>query len=181
MSSRIAVQACNYFRSEIQKMALNELDSFIYKFKNLWQTGRNASLSLKSNYGKVEAHLGVELGEAFAPVFQRSKNGPSRQKRRERRAAARNAGKAKQPVNVKEDTAVEASTSSTDTGILTTQNAENTAENGGVEMNLGTKVVKDKMNSVPTLFIMRILSIMMLLLRRFCWKLLVKRLWMKTL
>ena len=46
-------------------------------------------------------------------------------------------------MNVKDDTAVEASRGSTDTGILTTQNAENTAENGGVEMNLGTKVAKD--------------------------------------
>ena len=88
-------------------MAHKELDSFFLKFKNLWQAGWNAKLSLKSNEGKAEAHLSVELGDA--PVIQRSRNGPSRQRRRERRAAARKAEKATERVNVDTIVAVEAS------------------------------------------------------------------------
>jgi hypothetical protein len=42
-------------------MAHKELASFFLKFKNLWQAGWNAKLSLKSNEGKAEAHLSVEL------------------------------------------------------------------------------------------------------------------------
>ena len=63
--------------------------------QNLWRSGRNASLSLKSNGGKAEVHLSVELGDA-PPVashgyFQQSRDGPSRQRRRETRAKAREA------------------------------------------------------------------------------------------
>ena len=74
-------------------MAL-EIDSFILKFKNLWQAGRNADLSIKSSNGKVEVSLSVQLGDA-PPLPARHQlhpsNGPSRQRRRVRRAAAREA------------------------------------------------------------------------------------------
>ena len=45
------------------------MDSFILKFRNLWQAGWNAKLSLESIHGKVEVNLSVELGDA--PVFLR--------------------------------------------------------------------------------------------------------------
>ena len=51
-------------------MAHKELASFFLNFKNLWQAGWNAKLSLKSNEGKAEAHLSVELWDA--PVIQQS-------------------------------------------------------------------------------------------------------------
>ena len=133
MSQTLAAQAFNCFRSEIQKMAQNELDSFIFKFKNLCQAGWNATLSLKSNCGKVEAHLSVELGEAFAPVTKQSKNGPSQQRRRERRAAAREAAEAHEQVDVENDVAEGAPN-----GL--NENAENTTENGGVGIEKDTKV-----------------------------------------
>ena len=41
-------------------MAQTELDSFVLKFKNLWRSERNASLSIK----KSDVHLSVELGDA---------------------------------------------------------------------------------------------------------------------
>ena len=72
------------------KMAHNEIDSFILKFRNLWQAGWNAKLSLESISGKIEVNLSVELGDA--PVCQRPKTSPSRQRRRARRAAARDVG-----------------------------------------------------------------------------------------
>ena len=72
-------------------MALCELDSFVLKFKNLWQAGRNANLTIKTIGGKVEANLSVELGDApVLPIhFKYKKSSPSRQRRRDRRAAAR--------------------------------------------------------------------------------------------
>ena len=42
-------------------MALQELDSFVFKFKNLCKSGRNANLINKHNSGKTEVHLSVEL------------------------------------------------------------------------------------------------------------------------
>ena len=80
-------------------MARAEIDSFILKFKNLLLSGRNATLLIKSNAGKAEVNLSVELGEIPPPPdqqhFQRSRNGPSRQRRRLRRAAERTASNAK--------------------------------------------------------------------------------------
>ena len=72
-------------------MAISELDSFIMKFKNLWQAGRNANLTIKTIDGKVEANLSVELGDppVLSRHFQYNKSSPSRQRRRDRRASAR--------------------------------------------------------------------------------------------
>ena len=42
-------------------MAMLEIDSFYVKFKNLLLSGRNAILTIKSNDGKAEVNLHVEL------------------------------------------------------------------------------------------------------------------------
>ena len=47
-------------------MARKEIDSFILKFKNLLLSGRNATLVLKSNAGKAEVNLSVELGDVLS-------------------------------------------------------------------------------------------------------------------
>ena len=74
-------------------MAKAEIDSFILKFKNLLISGRNATLVIKSNAGKAEVSLNVELGQVLPPhvqhQHQRSRDGPSRQRRKLRRAEAR--------------------------------------------------------------------------------------------
>ena len=72
-------------------MARAEIDSFILKFKNLLLTGRSATLILKSNAGKAEVNLNVEVGHVHPPSgqHQKSRSGPSRQRRRLRRAAQR--------------------------------------------------------------------------------------------
>ena len=70
-------------------MALQEFDSFICKFKNLLKAGRSTSLRMTSSAGKAEVHLSVELDDAplVTLLHPRSRNGPARKRRREKRAA----------------------------------------------------------------------------------------------
>ena len=75
-------------------MADLELDSFYVKFKNLVYSGKDANLTIKSEAGKVSVILSLDLGPVhhgrhghLSP--QRSRNGLSRQRRREKRAADR--------------------------------------------------------------------------------------------
>ena len=42
-------------------MAGLEMDSFVMKFKSLWNAGRNATLNLETIAGKVKVSLSVEL------------------------------------------------------------------------------------------------------------------------
>ena len=82
-------------------MINNELDSFISKFKQLWQAGLDAHLVVESKAGKAWVHLHVPLGEAFGLAHEvpksklRNKNSPSRQRRWARREAVRIAEAAK--------------------------------------------------------------------------------------
>ena len=81
------------------KMPYSELDSFILKFKHLWHSGVNCHLDVHSHAGQAWANLNVQLGHAPGPLHHqlpphfptspRSKNTPSRQRRRARRAAQR--------------------------------------------------------------------------------------------
>ena len=70
-------------------MALSEIDSFVFKFKNLLYLEKDATMTFKSEAGKVSVCLSVELGHALSSPRRTPRNGPSRQRRRERRAAAR--------------------------------------------------------------------------------------------
>ena len=72
-------------------MAYVELDSFYFKFKNLLYAGRDATLNLKSENGRALVTLSLDLGHVLDQdqYTMRSRNGPSRQRRRDRRAAAR--------------------------------------------------------------------------------------------
>ena len=74
-----------------------ELDSFIGKLKQLWQSGKDARLHVETHAGEAWASLHVKLGHGQGhqhqhkekPHLPRNRNGPSRQRRRARRAAAR--------------------------------------------------------------------------------------------
>ena len=75
-----------------------EIDSFVMKFKNLWRAGRNASLTIKANAGKALVNLSVELEHhadcdhpQHVNLHNGSRNGPARQRRRQKRAATREA------------------------------------------------------------------------------------------
>ena len=98
-------------------MAKAEIDSFILKFKNLLLSGRNATLVLKSNAGNAEVSLNVDLGQVppppAQPVHHRSRDGPSRQRRRLRRAQAR-ATEAEEVSDAQVETAAQAEDSETD-------------------------------------------------------------------
>ena len=87
-------------------MARDEIDSFIVKFKGLLLSGRNATLVIKSNAGKAEVSLNVVLGDVTPPPDQhlrQSRNGPSRQRRRCRRAEARKASNAEEAKKASDD------------------------------------------------------------------------------
>ena len=70
-----------------------ELDSFYVKFKNLLRAGKDASLTIKSESGRAVVSLSVDLGHVFSEPGlhhpQQPRNGPGRQRRREKRAANR--------------------------------------------------------------------------------------------
>ena len=72
-------------------MAQFELYSFYVKFKNLLLSEQDATLTLKSESGRAVISLCVDLGHVLSrpdPPKQ-PRNGPSRQRRREKRAAVR--------------------------------------------------------------------------------------------
>ena len=78
-------------------MAIPIIDSFMTKFKSLLSSGHSAQLFIETKAGKPRISLHVELPQSPPqPVhghreqtYVRSRNGPSRQRRREKRAAAR--------------------------------------------------------------------------------------------
>ena len=74
-----------------------EIDTFIFKFKQLWKSGLIAHLDLDTKDGQAWVGLRVRLGHAPGPLHQqenfhypqRTRNCPSRLRRRARRAAER--------------------------------------------------------------------------------------------
>ena len=79
-----------------------ELDTFIGKFKQIWKSGQSAHLHIETNDGQAWVCFCYHLGHAPGPLHQgphqqgrrRTRDDPSRQLRRARRAAEREAGKA---------------------------------------------------------------------------------------
>ena len=80
-------------------MNSSELETFIVKFRNLWKAGLDAHLDIESHAGQAWVGLRVRLGPEPGPAQQhppfpphvdkKTRDGPSRQRRRARRAAAR--------------------------------------------------------------------------------------------
>ena len=73
---------------------LKEFESFVGKFVNLWQSGREATLQVNSQAGEATVSLKVKLGQAL-PLHDhhqqqhQRQHGPSRLRRKQRRADAR--------------------------------------------------------------------------------------------
>ena len=67
-----------------------EINSFVHKFVNLWQAGRNAILKLDSQAGQASVTLHLDLGQAVPPQHVQN----ARERRRQRRADARQANAA---------------------------------------------------------------------------------------
>ena len=83
-------------------MDVNELDSFITKFKQIWKSGCSAHLDVDTCAGEAWVGLRVRLGQVHGPHSQdqqgqhqhfsrTNRNCPSRQRRQERLAAERKA------------------------------------------------------------------------------------------
>ena len=76
-------------------MTVSEIDTFYFKFKNLLLAEKNATLTLKSEEGRAQVTLGVDLGHlrpGAAPEQQqhhKGRKGPARRRRREQRAEGR--------------------------------------------------------------------------------------------
>ena len=82
-------------------MSAKEIDSFVKKFYQLWGAGYSAHLDLESHSGKAWVGLRVQLGHVppghlhhplhppYPQPNYRKQDSPSRQRRRERRAADR--------------------------------------------------------------------------------------------
>ena len=72
------------------------MDSFVIKFKHLWNAGHDATLKVETHAGEAFVTLQVGLGRPPPPPYHpvpqhhpRHHIGPARQRRRERRAAVR--------------------------------------------------------------------------------------------
>ena len=75
-------------------MAVSEIDTFYFKFKNLLVAGINATLTLHSEEGRAQGTLSADLGHLRPGAGPNKhphggRNGPARVRRRERRAEAR--------------------------------------------------------------------------------------------
>jgi hypothetical protein len=78
-------------------MWVTEVDTFIEKFKHLWQSGLHAHLDLGTHGIQAWVGLRVHLGHApLGPLYKvqlsfprNSRNSPSRQRRRDKRASSR--------------------------------------------------------------------------------------------
>ena len=68
---------------------MDELNSFILKFKHLWRSGQDAHLDMECHAGQAWVGIRVQLGQEAGLQIPKSRNTPSRQRRRARRAAAR--------------------------------------------------------------------------------------------
>ena len=71
-----------------------EIESFLLKFKTLWKSGRDATLTMETHAGQASVLLRVGLGQAPKqypnfPSPGKNRNGPARQRRRAKRELAR--------------------------------------------------------------------------------------------
>ena len=61
-----------------------ELNSFVYKFRNLWKAGHTASLKIEARAGEAWVELHVGLGVPHPVQGEQQHHGNSRQRRREK-------------------------------------------------------------------------------------------------
>ena len=98
-----------------------EISTFISKFYQLWHSGHEAHLDLDTKAGQAWVGIRVRLGHAPGPLHQqenfhlpqRTRNSPSRQRRRVKHAAERQEKDEEVTNNVEIENEVEESSKST--------------------------------------------------------------------
>ena len=98
-------------------MFATELDSFVYKFNQLWSACHSAHLDLDTHAGRAWVGLRVQLGHHAPlppfhlphnfPQYSHKKDSPSRQRRRAKRAAAARQANADEASEIEEEVAVD--------------------------------------------------------------------------
>ena len=103
-----------------------ELDSFYVKFKHLLRAEKDAILTLKSEAGRAFVTLTLDLGHVHSEQDLcprgRSRNGPARIRRHEKRAAARENLATEEAKEIVEPTANVEATKTTDKPVAVEAN-----------------------------------------------------------
>ena len=142
-------------------MYVTELDSFVYKFHQLWKAGITAHLDVDSHAGKAWVGLRVQLGHVPGPAHQHQVHpsfpkishhihrGPAYQRRQERRKAAAAAEEAKSSDVLPADEAGNANESVQDAVTEKTEEITNLAEQAVVVENDNEKPMEKAVEAFP--------------------------------
>ena len=117
---------------------IQEFNSFVNKFRNLWKAGHTASLKVETRAGEAWVELHVGLGVPHPVEGEHQHHGNARNRRREKRAAARAAESATK--------AAETATTDGQVDKDLNRNDEKVAEeatNDTVQVNISSKVVDE--------------------------------------
>ena len=125
-------------------MFATELDSFVYKFNQLWSAGHSAHLDLDTHAGRAWVGLRVQLGHHAPlppyhlphnfPQYSHKKDSPSRQRRRAKRAAAAQKANAEEASKINKEVAVDvAENESAEEAIVDVEESRNVNDDKPVE------------------------------------------------
>ena len=125
-------------------MFATELDSFVYKFNQLWSAGHSAHLDLDTHAGRAWVGLRVQLGHHAPlppyhlphnfPQYSHKKDSPSRQRRRAKRAAAGQKANAEEASKINKEVAVDvAENESAEEAIVDVEESRNVNDAKPVE------------------------------------------------
>ena len=125
-------------------MFATELDSFVYKFNQLWSAGHSAHLDLDTHAGRAWVGLRVQLGHHAPlppyhlphnfPQYSHKKDSPSRQRRRAKRAAAAQKANAEEASKINKEVAVDvAENESAEEAIVEVEESRNVNDAKPVE------------------------------------------------
>ena len=125
-------------------MFATELDSFVYKFNQLWSAGHSAHLDLDTHAGRAWVGLRVQLGHHAPlppyhlphnfPQYSHKKDSPSRKRRRAKRAAAAQKENAEEASKINKEVAVDvAENESAEEAIVEVEESRNVNDAKPVE------------------------------------------------
>ena len=151
---------------------LSELNSFVGKFVSLWKAGLDANLLVTTHAGEAKLTLEVGLGRApdqVPPSPYAGKNGPSRQRRKARRAESRRLAEETKVNNEDEDVTTEKVVADNNDEVTEDVSTEkvvagvNHEENGKMmvvkEVGLSTETVVDEKNDVKDLEVIEVTKV----------------------